>query len=174
MISTATAAENDSAASPDTASQMPSVARARTMTTGTNTDEMRSASRCTGALPDWASCTSLAIWASAVSAPTRVARTTRRPPAFTVAPITASPGATSTGTLSPVTIEASTAELPSTTTPSVAIFSPGRTTKLSPGASCPIGNRTSWPSRSTATSLAPSSRRARRAEPARRLALASK
>ena len=36
--------------------------------------------------------TSRAIWASAVSAPTRVARTTRRPPAFTVAPVTASPG----------------------------------------------------------------------------------
>ena len=29
----------------------------------------------------WASVTSRAIWASAVSAPTRVARTTRRPPA---------------------------------------------------------------------------------------------
>ena len=37
------------------------------------------------------------IWASAVSAPTRVARTTSRPPALTVAPATASPGPTSTG-----------------------------------------------------------------------------
>ena len=36
--------------------------------------------------------TSRAICASAVSAPTRVARTTSRPPAFTVAPVTASPG----------------------------------------------------------------------------------
>ena len=67
------------------------------MTIGTNTAEIRSASRCTGALPVWASSTSRAIWASAVSAPTRVARTTSRPPALTVAPVTASPGPTSTG-----------------------------------------------------------------------------
>ena len=39
-----------------------------------------------GALPVCASLTSRPIWASAVSAPTCVARTTRRPPAFTVAP----------------------------------------------------------------------------------------
>ena len=44
------------------------------------------------------------IWASAVSAPTRVARTTSRPPALTVAPTTPSPGPTSTGTLSPVSM----------------------------------------------------------------------
>ena len=67
------------------------------MTTGTKTPEIRSASRWTGALPVWASSTSRAIWASAVSAPTRVARTTRRPPALTVAPATSEPGETSTG-----------------------------------------------------------------------------
>ena len=39
-----------------------------------------------------------------------VARTTSRPPAFTVAPMTPSPGPTSTGTDSPVSIEASTAD----------------------------------------------------------------
>ena len=39
------------------------------------------------------------------------------------------PGATSTGTGSPVSIDWSSAEAPSTTTPSVASFSPGRTTK---------------------------------------------
>ena len=43
------------------------------MTTGTNTAEIRSARRWTGALPFWASVTSRAIWARAVSAPTRVA-----------------------------------------------------------------------------------------------------
>ena len=52
-----------------------------------------------------------------------------------VAPATASPGPTSTGTGSPVSIDWSTADEPSTTTPSVAIFSPGRTTKRSPTAS---------------------------------------
>ena len=45
------------------------------------------------ALPVCASSTSRAICASWVSAPTRVARTTSRPPALTVAPTTASPGA---------------------------------------------------------------------------------
>ena len=57
---------------------------ASAITTGTNTPETRSASRCTSALPFWASATSRAIWASWVSAPTRVARTTSRPPALTV------------------------------------------------------------------------------------------
>ena len=62
------------------------------MTIGTKTPEMRSARRWTGALPVWASSTSRAICASAVSAPTLVARTTRRPPALTVAPATSEPG----------------------------------------------------------------------------------
>ena len=95
MISTATAAVN-AVAVPSVAaavSQKPSVAAASAITTGTKTAEIRSASRCTSALPVWASSTSRPIWASAVSAPTRVARTTSRPPAFTVAPVTASPGA---------------------------------------------------------------------------------
>ena len=70
---------------------------ARPRTTGTNTADTRSARRCTGALPLWASVTSRPMRASAVSAPTRVARTTRRPPALTVPPVTASPGPTSTG-----------------------------------------------------------------------------
>ena len=79
--------------------------------------------------------------------PTRVARTTSRPPALTVAPTTGSPAPTSTGTDSPVSMEASTAEVPSTTTPSVAIFSPGRTTNSSPTARSSIGMRVSAPSR---------------------------
>ena len=118
---------------------------ANAITIGTNTPEIRSASRCTGALPLCASSTSFAIWASWVSAPTRVARTISRPPAFTVAPTTASPGPTSTGTDSPVSSAASTAERPSSTTPSVATFSPGRTTNRSPTASRSIGIRSSRP-----------------------------
>ena len=157
------------------ASHPTSVSSASPITIGTNTAEMRSARRCTGALPDWASSTRRAICASWVSAPTRVARTISRPWALIVAPVTSSPGATSTGTLSPVTSERSIADAPSTTTPSVATFSPGRTTNRSPTASSPIGTRRSLPSSSsTATSLAPRSSRARRASPARRLARASK
>ena len=65
----------------------PACATATPMTTGTNTAETRSASRCTGALPVCACSTSRAIWASWVSAPTRVARTTSRPPALTQPPV---------------------------------------------------------------------------------------
>ncbi len=174
MISTATAAVNASVALPLTASQATSVTRAMTSTAGTKTAEIRSASRCAAALPFCASSTSLAIRASWVSAPTRVASITSRPPELTVAPVTLSPGEASVGTDSPVSSEVSTAELPSTTTPSVAIFSPGRTTKRSPTTSSDTGSRTSRPSRSTVASLAPSDSRACRAAPARRLARASR
>ena len=85
-----------------------------------------------------------------------------------------SPGATSTGTGSPVSNDASIADVPSSTMPSVAIFSPGRTTNRSPTSSSSTGIRTSVPSRSTATSLAPSSSSAFSAAPERRLARASK
>ncbi|MEY9214858.1 hypothetical protein ABH917_004304 [Thermobifida halotolerans] len=174
MMSTATAAVNAAPTGPPAPTQNPSVATARAITTGTNTPEIRSASRCTSALPLWASSTSFAIWASWVSAPTRVARTTMRPPALTVAPATVSPAPTSTGTDSPVSMLMSTAEVPSSTTPSVAIFSPGRTTNRSPTANRSTGTRVSCPSRRSVTSLAPSSSRARSAAPARRLERASK
>ena len=169
MTSTATAAVNAAVTEKPAISQAPRVTRAIAMTIGTNTPEMRSARRWTSALPVWASSTSFAICASCVSEPMRVAVTTSRPPALTVAPATVSPSPTSTGTDSPVSMEASTAEVPETTVPSVAIFSPGRTTNSSPTASCAVGIRTSVPSRSTATSFAPSSSRARRAAPAWRL-----
>ena len=144
------------------------------MTIGTKIPETRSASRWTGALPFCASSTRRAIWASWVSAPTRVARTTSRPPAFTVAPATSDPGPTSTGTGSPVSRDASMADVPLSTVPSVATRSPGRTTNRSPTTRSATGMRTSRSPRSTATSLAPSSSSERRASPARRLARFSK
>ena len=116
-ISTATAAVNAAPAPAPAASHPASVATATPMTTGTNTAETRSASRCTGALPAWACVTSRAICASWVSAPTRVARTTSRPPALTHPPATVSPGPTSAGTGSPVSIEVSTAERPAIDNP---------------------------------------------------------
>ena len=169
MISTAIAAVKATVSPAPLPIQKPSVATDSAITIGTKTPEIRSARRCTSALPFWASSTSRAIWASWVSEPTRVARTTSRPPALTVAPVTASPGPTSTGTDSPVSIDSSTAEPPSTTSPSVATFSPGRTTKRSPTTSWSAGIVTSVPSRRTWTSLAPISSSARRAAPARRL-----
>ncbi len=174
MMSTATATVNAAVAPNPAPSQNPSVPTAIAMTIGTKIPETLSARRWTSALPDWASSTSLAICASCVSAPTRVARTTRRPPALTVAPVTSSPSATSTGTDSPVSIEASIAEVPEVMTPSVAIFSPGRTTNSSPTASSATGTRVSTPSLMTATSLAPIWSSARSAAPARRFERFSK
>ena len=174
-----------------------SVAAESTRTAGTKTPEMRSARRWTGALPAWAAVTIAPMRARVVPSPTRVARTSSAPETLTVAPVTSSPAPTSTGTDSPVSMEASTAEAPSTTTPSVAIFSPGRTANRSPGRSsstprrssvrrasgrgAPSSSSTSTASdepdgevrRTTVTSLAPSSRRARRASPERYLARAS-
>ena len=175
MMSTATAAVKAYVAPAPSASHTTTVPSASASTRGTKTDETRSASRWIGALPACASSTMRAIWARAVSAPTRVARTTRRPPALTVAPTTSSPGATSTGTLSPVSSERSIADRPSSTIPSVATRSPGRTTKRMPTRSPSIGIRRSDPSASRiATSFAPRARRARSAAPARRVARASK
>ena len=87
--------------------------------------------------------------ASAVSAPTRVARTTSRPSTLIVEPTTSSPGPTSTGTLSPVISDASIDDAPSSTTPSVATFSPGRTTKRSPTTSAAPDGACSRPSASS-------------------------
>ena len=92
MMSTATAAVNAKLALSPVPSQNASVATARPITIGTKMPDTRSARRWTGALPVCASVTSSAICASAVSAPTFVARMTRRPPALTVAPATSAPG----------------------------------------------------------------------------------
>ncbi len=122
MMRTATAAVNAAEAGAPAPSHAPRAPTAIAMAMGTKIADTRSARRWTCALPDCASSTRRAICASWVSPPTRVARTTSRPPALTVAPVTASPSPTSTGTDSPVSIEASTAEVPATTVPSVAIF----------------------------------------------------
>ncbi len=145
MTSTATAAvkaartSSGPAAGPAASSQAPKVRAATARTTGTKTALIRSASRAMGAFPVCAAETRRPIWARVVSEPTRVARTRSRPEVLIVAPVTWLSGPTSTGTDSPVTSEASTAEEPSRTTPSVAIFSPGRTTITSPTVSWPAG-----------------------------------
>ena len=172
-INTAIAAVNAVAASAPLPSDIPKVATAKAITTGTKNPEIRSASRCTRALPAWACSTSAAIWARCVAAPTRSARTTNRPVTLTQPPTTGSPSATSAGTLSPVTRLVSTADVPDATTPSAAIFSPGRTMIWSPTTSSAAGMRTSWPSRSTDASLAARASRASSAAPERRRARAS-
>ncbi len=88
MTMTATAAVNAAVVVAPKASHPASVSTDTAITTGTNTAETRSARRCTGALPVCASATRRVIRASAVSAPTLVASTTRRPEALIVAPTT--------------------------------------------------------------------------------------
>ena len=144
------------------------------ITVGTNTLLTRSASRCTGALVDCASRTSLVICANVESAPTRRARTTNRPVKFTVVPVTLLPTCTSTGTLSPVSVDASMLDAPSITTPSAAIISPGRTTIMSPTRINTASIVVSSPSRKIVAVRAPNASNARNASPARRFARASK
>ena len=94
-----------------------------------------------------------------------------REPRQFAAPVTALPTVTSTGTLSPVTSDMSIALVPCSTTPSVAIRSPGRTTNRSPTRSAAIGTACSVPSaRSTEALSAARESSARNAPPARRLA----
>ncbi len=78
------------------------------------------------------SSTILTTCARKVSCPTLVASTFRTPCWLTVAPMTSSPFCFVTGTDSPVAMLSSTALSPSTTRPSVGIFSPGRTIIRSP------------------------------------------
>ena len=172
MTSTATAAVKP-CCHPVVSPQPSSVSSAMTRTTGTNTAETRSASRCTGALPLCAAVTSAVMRASAVSLPTRVARSTSSPSCTTVPPETESPGPTSTGTDSPVSMLASIADEPSTTSPSVAMRSPGRTTTRSPTFTCAAGTSASPAGVRTRATVGARSSRARSAAPERRFARCS-
>ena len=175
MITTATAAVNAAAALPPNASQPASVSSESAITIGTNTPETRSASRCTSRLARLRlrdqprDLRQRRVGADPRRAHDQASRGVDRR-----ARHLDRPRPTSTGTDSPVSIEASTADSPLSTTPSVAIFSPGRTTNRSPTRSCSTGTSTSSPSRSTRASLAPSSSSLRIASPERRFARASK
>ena len=83
--------------------------------TSTSQNAARSARRWPGALEFWASWTSLTICASAVSAPTAVARARSVPFLLMVAPMSRSPARFLTGRLSPVTVDSSTWLSPSST-----------------------------------------------------------
>ena len=85
------------------------------------------------------------IWESVVSSPTLDASQRINPDWFKVAAETRSPAALSTGMLSPVRADSFTALFPSKTIPSTGIFSPGRTTKMSPFLTWAIGTVVSTP-----------------------------
>jgi len=70
-----------------------------------------------------------------------------KPDWFRVPAETVFPTDLSTGILSPVSVDSSTALSPSKITPSTGIFSPGRTTKISPIATCSTGTTISLLSR---------------------------
>ena len=90
-----------------------------------------------------------AMRASTLEAPMLVASISSEPAVLIVAPITGSPRCFSTGIDSPVSIDSSTAELPWTTTPSIAMRSPGRTITRSPLRTSAIATSRSWPPRRT-------------------------
>ena len=130
-------------------------------TAGTKTEATRSASRWIGAFDPCASSTRRMILASAVSAPIFVARKTKLPDWFIVAAKTSLPACFSTGMLSPVSMDSSTDDAPETTTPSVGIFSPGRTRIMSSFITASMAMSASRPSRITRAvlGLSPTSRR---------------
>ncbi len=148
--------------------------RAMMMTAGTNQAETLSAYLWIGALEACASSTRRIIWDSAVSLPTLSARTLSCPFRLMEPPITVAPAVLSTGMLSPVSMLSSTADSPSMTTPSVAIFSPGRTTKMSPTTTSSTGTSTSSPFFTTRAVLACRSTSLRMASDVRPLAFASR
>ena len=105
-----------------------------------------------------------------VSAPTAAASTISLPSSTTVPPTTLRPGCTRTGVASPVIALMSTAAVPATTSPSAAMVSPGRTTKVCCSASSSAGMVISLPSASrTHTSLAVKAASARNAAAGLRL-----
>ncbi len=134
---------------PGKRSQARNVAAATASTVGTNTAVTRSANSWIGTLVPCASSTMRITWARKVSSPTPVARTLSIPSLLIVAPITSSPSPFSTGIDSPVASDSSTELWPAITSPSVGIFSPGRTIRTSPTPTSSTGTSTSRPSRST-------------------------
>ena len=133
------------------------------MTTGTNTPDTRSAILAMGALVAAASPTMRMICESVVSCPTRVARQVRNPDWLMVPAETLSPAALSVGRLSPVSAASLTAPEPDSTLPSTGMLSPGRTTNISPAATCSTGTVTSRPSWRSVAVLGDSFMRLRRA-----------
>jgi len=125
------------------------VARPKITAAATSHCAARSARRCEGALEFWAICTSLTIWARAVSAPIFVARNLNVPVLLIVAPTTVEPISFFTGRLSPVSMLSSTLDSPSTTTPSTGILSPGRIITMSSRSTSEVGTSTGCPSRMT-------------------------
>ena len=122
------------------------VTTAMEITAGTKMPETLSATLAMGALVAAASLTIRMICESVVSSPTRVDSQRIKPDWLMVAAKTRSPACLSTGILSPVRAASFTALFPSNTIPSTGMFSPGRTTNISPAHTCSTGTSVSFPS----------------------------
>ena len=136
---------------------MAKVKIAITITEGTKTPAILSASLCTGALCSCASSTSFTICESMVSLPTLVASNFIKPFLFMVPPITSSPTVFSLGMDSPVTMASSMEVSPKIIFPSTATFSPGLTSIISPTTTSSMGISITSPSLSTTAVFACSS-----------------
>ena len=143
ITSTATAWISAASVPAPAHSQPSSVINASTSTTGTNTADTLSTSRCSGALAACASSTRRMIWASTVSEPTACTCITMRPSPLMEPPVSRPPSSRATGNGSPVSIDSSTCVCPSVTTPSAGMRSPGRTTSRSPTITSATGTSTS-------------------------------
>mmetsp|Transcript_13577 Transcript_13577/g.47311 ORF Transcript_13577/g.47311 Transcript_13577/m.47311 type:complete len:381 (-) Transcript_13577:1416-2558(-) len=133
-------------------------------TAGVNTAETLSTKTCTGAFVVCASETSATICCNALSLPTRVARTRRRPCPLTVPPSTSLPMTFLEGKDSPVIILSSTADSPRSTTPSTATTAPATTFTRSPACTRFASTSRSSPSAMRMAVLGRRSMRARSAE----------
>ena len=152
------------------ASQPSNVISAKPSTTGTKTALTRSTARWMGAFAACADSTSRITRASVVSAPTAVVRSSRAPSVLMAPPVTRSPGPLATGMLSPVIRDSSTWLRPSSTSPSTAMRSPGRTRTRSPRTTASTATSASTPSRSTRAVAGRNNCSARIAEAVSRLA----
>ena len=112
---------------------------ATTSTVGTKRAVTLSTSRSIGAREPCASSTIRTIPDRTVSRPTFSALKSTLPVPLMVPANTLSPVAFSTGMLTPVSVDSSTEETPSTTEPSTAMRSPGRTEITSPGSTSSTG-----------------------------------
>ncbi len=123
--------------------QISALTMAMIIIAGTKYSLILSARRPIGGLEFCAFLTEAIICDSAVFLPTRVASKSSEPLLFSVPAMISSPTSLTTGIGSPVSIDSSMEECPSTTRPSTAIFSPGRTRSLSPITTSSIGISTS-------------------------------
>ncbi|MPN35883.1 hypothetical protein SDC9_183385 [bioreactor metagenome] len=128
------------------ASQAIEDARAMTMTIGTNTAATLSAMPEMGAFFPWASCTKRTMRLRTVSCPTRVTVIYSAPCWLSEPPITSLFWVFSTGMLSPVRRDSSTADSPLMTLPSSGTLLPGRTSRVSPAFTLPVGTSVTLPS----------------------------